>query len=231
MLDSLRREELSISWAKMNEKERDEYRHAVRVPDDYPGPVATDWPEFLAVVEQQVKPERMRNNRAGYRTYWWQYGEKRVDLYAAIAGLERVLAVPQTSNVQALVFLSPQMVFGHTLIVFPLDTYSAFSVLQSRIHQIWSAFLGPTMKDDLRYTPSDCFETFPFPDDWEIHSSLEAAGKTYYEHRAALMIRNDEGMTKTYNRFHDPYEDDPDISKLRALHAAMDRAVRVCPRN
>ena len=32
-------------------------------------------------------------------------------------------------------------------------------------------------------------------------------------------------MTKTYNRFHDPYEADSDIVKLRELHAAMDRAV------
>lgn len=39
------------------------------------------------------------------------------------------------------------------------------------------------------------------------------------------MIRNDEGLTKTYNRFHDPDERDPQIEELRALHAAMDRAV------
>jgi hypothetical protein len=39
------------------------------------------------------------------------------------------------------------------------------------------------------------------------------------------MVRNDEGLTKTYNRFHDPDERDPDILKLRDLHAAMDRAV------
>ena len=81
------------------------------------------------------------------------------------------------------------------------------------------------MKDDLRYTPSDCFETFPFPDGWETHPGIEAAGRAYYEFRAARMVRNDEGMTKTYNRFHDPYEDDPEIEKLRELHAAMDRAV------
>ena len=81
------------------------------------------------------------------------------------------------------------------------------------------------MKDDLRYTPSDCFETFPFPKGWATHPDLEAAGKTYYEYRAQLMIDNDEGMTKTYNRFHDPYENDPEIAKLRELHAAMDRAV------
>ena len=36
---------------------------------------------------------------------------------------------------------------------------------------------------------------------------------------------HDEGMTKTYNRFHDIYEIDPRIVELRELHAAMDRAV------
>ena len=81
------------------------------------------------------------------------------------------------------------------------------------------------MKDDLRYTPSDCFETFPFPENWETRSDLEGAGKAYYEFRAALMIRDNEGLTKTYNRFHDPGEDSADILKLRELHAGMDRAV------
>jgi hypothetical protein len=39
------------------------------------------------------------------------------------------------------------------------------------------------------------------------------------------MVRNDEGLTKTYNRFHDPDEADLDILNLRELHATMDRAV------
>ena len=39
------------------------------------------------------------------------------------------------------------------------------------------------------------------------------------------MVKNNEGLTKTYNRFHDPYERSPEIKRLRELHAAMDRAV------
>jgi len=81
------------------------------------------------------------------------------------------------------------------------------------------------LEDRLRYTPSDCFETFPFPKDWEIDPELEAVGAAYYEFRAALMVKNNEGLTKTYNRFHDPDESDSEITKLRELHAAMDRAV------
>ena len=34
------------------------------------------------------------------------------------------------------------------------------------------------------------------------------------------MVKNEEGLTKTYNRFHDPEESDPGILKLRNLHAA-----------
>ncbi len=39
------------------------------------------------------------------------------------------------------------------------------------------------------------------------------------------MVQNNEGLTKTYNRFHDPYETSPEIARLRELHGAMDRAV------
>lgn len=81
------------------------------------------------------------------------------------------------------------------------------------------------MKDDLRYTGTGCFQTFPFPENWETNSTLEAVGKTYYEYRADLMVRNNQGLADTYNRFHDPEERHPDILKLRDLHQQMDRAV------
>ena len=221
----LRREELGELWAAADDDRHREWRRRGIVPLDYPEAVAADWPELLGIVEARAKPERDVQNRKALRERWWHYADKRPGLYAAIAGLDRVLVTPQTSNVQALVFLPVQVVFSHTLIVFPLARYAAFALLQSRFHQTWSAFLGPTMKDDLRYTPSDCFETFPFPDRWESHPDLEAAGTTYYDFRAALMVRNGEGLTRTYNRFHDRYENDPEIATLRELHAAMDRAV------
>lgn len=84
----------------------------------------------------------MNNNCEGYRRYWWQYGEKRVEPYSAIAGRERVLVIPQTSNLQALAFLPATLVFAHTLIVFPITNYAGFAVLQSRFNQVWPAFVG-----------------------------------------------------------------------------------------
>lgn len=40
------------------------------------------------------------------------------------------------------------------------------------------------------------------------------------------MIRSDEGLTKTYNRVHNPDDDSPGIPELRELHVALDLAVR-----
>lgn len=78
------------------------------------------------------------------------------------------------------------------------------------------------MKDDLRYTPTDCFETFPAV----LHDAMmRDTGEQYLCHRAAIMARWSEGLTRTYNRFHDPAERSPDIARLRDLHHAMDVAV------
>jgi hypothetical protein len=110
-------------------------------------------------------------------------------------------------------------------VVFAFEGFAPFVGLQSRPHEIWARFFASSMKDDLRYTPSDCFATFPFPDGFETSPRLEAAGRAYHDHRAALMIARNEGMTKTYNRFHDPDEWAEDIVRLRELHAEMDLAV------
>ena len=186
------------------------------------------WPQPFSIAEQRVKPERMLKDANKYPrmvTEWWKYWNARPELYAAISDLNRVLVNSRVSHRVQYAFLPSDMVYADSLIVYPFETYAAFCALQSRLHEAWALFFGSSMKDDLRYTPSDCFETFPLPSDWETLSDLEMAGQEYYEVRAELMMRNGEGMTKTYNRFHDPYENDADFEELRILHASMDRAV------
>ena len=136
-----------------------------------------------------------------------------------------MLAISRVGQQAALAFLPTSMVYAESTIVFPFSDYAAFCILQSRPHETWARFFASSLEDRLRYTPSDCFETFPFPDAWEKRADLEAAGKTCYEFRADLMVRRNEGSTQTYNRFHDPNENTPDVVTLRSLHAAMDRAV------
>jgi hypothetical protein len=186
---------------------------------------AEKWPDLLTIVRERVKPERDTNNRETYKKYWWHFGEKRPELTEILAQRSRVLACSQVSSQMIFAWQPTDRVFAHTLNIFPLEEDAFLATLQSRVHEIWARFFGSSMKNDLRYTPSDCFETFPFPPDWRENSPLNAAGKAYHEHRAALCVRLNEGLTAVYNRFHDPQETDPGIAALRALHAALDRAV------
>ena len=191
-------------------------------------PAPRSGPRFRAAAAAAAPPgAKLTKNAIGRKraAFWWRYGSAAKELRAAIAGLDRVLAVSRVGQHAAFAFLPNGMVYAETTIVFPLPAHAAFCALQSRPHELWARFFGSSLEDRLRYTPTDCFETFPFPENWETRPDLEAAGKAYDDHRAALMIENDEGLTKTYNRFHDPYENDPGIARLRELHAAMDRAV------
>jgi len=225
----LRRADLGARWRDASDDRRRNWRRTGVVPLDYPGPVAADWPDLLAIVEEKVKPERERLGASAldraHKARWWLYANDRPQLRAAIDGLERVLVVSRVGQHAAFAFLPRGMVYAESMVAFPLTNHAAFCALQSRPHEIWARFFGSSMKDDLRYTPSDCFETFPFPAGWQTHPALEAAGLDYYDFRAALMVDNGEGLTKTCNRFHDPDERSPEIAELRALHAAMDRAV------
>jgi hypothetical protein len=183
------------------------------------------FPHLMAIIEAKVRPERDRNNVEAIRRNWWRYKRPTPDLRAAIAGLDRVLVISRVTQHASIARLPIGMVYAETLIVFPFQSHAAFAALQSGVHDLWARFFGSSLGDGLRYTPSDCFETFPFPHDWEARPDLEAAGQAYYDFRAALMVANNEGLTKTYNRFHTPDDHDPQIARLRTLHAAMDRAV------
>ena len=134
----LRRDDLGATWREASEDERREWRRDGTVPLDYPEPVAADWPEVLRIVEETVKPERDVQNRKALRERWWHYAEKRPGLYAAIDGLDRVLVRSLTSKNFCFSFLPTGVTYDQTLIVFPDATFSAFSFLQARPHEVWA---------------------------------------------------------------------------------------------
>jgi hypothetical protein len=116
-------------------------------------------------------------------------------------------------------------VISHNLSGITLKHFSDFGVLQSRIHEVWARFFGSSLEDRLGYNPSDCFETFPFPAAFESIAELEDVSRRYYELRSSIMVRNCEGLTKTYARFHDPNDTAFDVVELRQLHDSIDRLV------
>jgi hypothetical protein len=191
---------------------------------------ARSYPDCFAIVEREVKPQRqeLRPNgefkqRAPLPQKYWIYAEKRPKLYQTIMPLERVLVLCQTSKVQLPVFVDPGQVFSNKLVVFPYDDDFHFGVLSSMFHWRWVLRHGSSMRTDPVYTPSDVFETFPQP---QVSLEVSEAGRHLNDFRSAHMISVQEGLTTTYNRVHDPEEQDPAIVELRSLHQKLDIAVR-----
>jgi hypothetical protein len=185
------------------------------------------WPDLLEIARTRVKPERESNKRQTYRTYWWRLGEPGAALYSALDSLSRCIVCCQVSKHVIFAFQATSTLFAHTLCVFSLQTNSALSVLQSRAHEGWARLLSSSLEDRLRYAPSDCFDTFPFPhpDPRTVIPDVESAGKAFYEARASFMLDTNQGLTKTYNALKDPNNTDPAVLELRRLTEAMDRAV------
>jgi hypothetical protein len=146
-------------------------------------------------------------------------------LYDKVKLQDRVFAISLATPHLAFACIDNKSIYTHKLGIIPSDSWSLFCCIQSRSHEIWTRFLSSPLGDGFSYSPSDVFETFPLPPNYDIAPALERAGEPYHNHRAAMMIATDKGMTKTYNRFHDPHDKAPDIVELRWLHAMMDDAV------
>jgi len=133
-----------------------------------------------------------------------------------------VLAKAKTSATWAFFFLDPAAIFDQTLIVFALDDYASFALLQSSVHEAWAIKFSTSHKTDLRYTPSMVFDTFPR---CRYSKALDTVGREYYEARNELMARSGEGLTKIYTWFDDPHETGTTIARLRAARCQLDAAV------
>ncbi|WP_417730831.1 Eco57I restriction-modification methylase domain-containing protein [Rosistilla oblonga] len=218
-----------IGGKQINTEPQQKYHRYVIDFGDMSLEEAERYPDLLQIIRTRVKPSRDKMGGYGVaerrREAWWQFGTATPALNRAKANLDRVIAIARISNAFAPTLLSADIVFNEKTLVFPFREYAAFANVQCRVHETWARFFGSTLKDDFQYTPGDCFETYPLPDSFQSDRDCENAGRDYYEHRAKLLVKYQEGLTQTYNRFHSPTERDDGIAKLRELHEEMDQAV------
>jgi hypothetical protein len=182
---------------------------------------------FQRVVEL-VRPLREHDNRKVRREKWWQYAERATGLYTRIIGKERCFVVARTTKHLNFSVAPTRVVYNDTLKVFTTDRWDHYAVVQSTIHEVWARKYSGSLETRLRYSPSDCFETFAFPAGMmgkasselriangeesdssnhlplATHHSLARIGELYHEHRRDLMLRLWLGLTDIYNLFHAP---------------------------
>jgi hypothetical protein len=142
---------------------------------------AADYLAPFAHVENNVKPIRINNNRAARAEKWWQHGEKRPALRAALNGLTHFIATPETAKHRFFVKFPAAVAPEHSLIVIPRQDDATLGTLSSRIHCVWALAKGGRMGfgNDPRYNASLTFETFPFPPGFDLRVKTAPAGEPF----------------------------------------------------
>ena len=126
-------------------------------------------------LDKNVRPVRSQNNREAYRKFWWIYAEAREGLRKAFSGHPRYLATCRVAKHRLFSWLPAVSVPDSAIIAFARSDDYFFGVLHSRFHEIWSLAQGTQLEDRPRYTPTTCFETFPFPEATEPHREAVAS--------------------------------------------------------
>ena len=117
---------------------------------------------FEYVVEH-VKPVAIKNSDRVVARNWWRHARPRVDMRAAIQPITRFIATPAVAKYRSFVWLNEKILPDQALLAIARADDTTFGILHSRFHELWSLRLGTSLEDRPRYTPTTCFETFPFP--------------------------------------------------------------------
>jgi hypothetical protein len=119
----------------------------------------------FAYVQQHVKPTRANVRRDFHRNNWWLYGDARPGLRKALAVVSRFIVTPMVAKHRVLAWMPAIQIPENLCVAITRADDTNFGILHSRFHELWSlrmcTWLG--VGNDPRYTPTTCFETFPFP--------------------------------------------------------------------
>ena len=152
-----------------------------------------------------VKPERDNHKDSRIRGNWWRLGAPRGALRRALAGLPRYIGTSMVSRHRIFAYIDGDVLPDATIIVFARDDDYFFGVLSSHIHQTWALALGTQLREaasGIRYTPTTCFQAFPFPEPTDAQRAAIAAAASALNELREIWRKGEPTRTLTglYNR-------------------------------
>ena len=122
-------------------------------------------------VKKTVYPVRKNHRETIQRRFWWLHARPSPRYRVLTAAFPRYLTTPVVSKHRVFVWMVTPTLVDHRLIVFSRSDDYFFGVLQSRFHEVWALKLGTRLETRPCYTPTTCFETFPFPEPTEAQKA------------------------------------------------------------
>lgn len=196
---------------------------------------AQEFPKALALVKENVLPKRMKAAEKGQggnkkeRTHhvqflekWWQLSYRRTDLLDAISRLPRYIACSRVTSRPILFFVDSAVKPGDALQIFAFADDYSFGILQAKPHIEWFMSKRSNMKSDPRYSSTNVFGTFPWPQSAtpaQVDSVVRASRNLQAVCSNALKTAKG-GLRALYDTLQLPGK-----NPLRDAHAALDNAV------
>ncbi|MCX6096834.1 MAG: hypothetical protein NT125_09065 [Candidatus Bipolaricaulota bacterium] len=187
-------------------------------------------------VKTHVKPVRDTNRDTQRRDNWWLLGRSGHDLRTAVATLQRYAATPRVGKHRVFSWLSSSTLPDTAVVAVAREDDYFLGVLHSKVHELWARRQGTQLREvesGSRYTPTTCFETFPFPwpprkepvDDPRVQA-IAAAAKDLVEKRDRWL--NPEGATeaelkkRTLTNLYNEHPTWLDLAHQRLDHAVLE---------
>ena len=148
-------------------------------------------------LRKHVRPERVKNRRASYAERWWLHVEPRPEMRAELEGLPRFIVTLTLSKHRLFAWVEHPTLPDHQLIAFARADDFFFGVLHSRFHEVWALARGTQLENRPRYTPTTCFETFPFP--WMVRTAPDALAPEQRKQHDSIALAARELDTKRRN--------------------------------
>ena len=167
-------------------------------------------------VNERVRPQREKSKSTILA--WWLHERPRPEMRQALEGLNRYIATPTVAKHRLFVWLPSEVLPDHQLIAVALDDDYTFGVLHSRFHEVWALVRGTHLGVTPRYTPTTCFETYPFPEPDEAQRAAIAKAAAVLNERRENVLKGDSKQTLT-----NLYNQRP--TWLANAHATLDAAV------
>ena len=190
---------------------------------DMPSEQAALYEVPFEYVNARVRPQR-ETSRSTISS-WWLHERPRPEMREAVRHLSRLIVTPRVSKHRLFAWIEEETLADSATIAIARDDDYTFGVLHSRFHELWALAMGTQLESRPRYTPTTCFETFPFPEpDEDQRAAIAAAAARLNQLREGWLnppnltasALKKQTLTNLYNQ-RPPW--------LANEHAALDAAV------
>ena len=179
-------------------------------------------------VKEKVMPTRIKNKMKWRAENWWLHGYPATTMRQALAPLPRYIATPKVAKHRFFVWLDADVLPSNLIIAIASSDDYMLGMLSSSIHELWARQVGSQLREadsGGTYTPTTCFETFPFPHPTDAQRDAIAAAAAELNRLREGWL-NPEGMGAAELRrrtLTNLYNQRP--TWLATAHAALDAAV------